>query len=81
MLKIYIMEKRSSKDFIMLAKDEEVESLKYGISFVYNYEYKEIMTFNKEDKAQLLTYEKLHNADIVEIADKIITDFKKSYKC
>ena len=70
------MEKRSSEDFIMLAKDEEVESLKYGISFVYNYEYKEIMTFNKEDKAQLLIYEELHNADIVEIADKIHSDQK-----
>lgn len=77
MIEISVMNKRENNLYEVIITDKQINFLKYGEIYLYDYNNKNIRAKGNEAQAALISSIMLHQIDIIEMINKAVESYKE----
>lgn len=77
MIEISVMNKRENNLYEVIITDKQINFLKYGEIYLYDYNNKNIRAKGNEAQAALISSMILHQIDIIEMINKAVESYKE----
>lgn len=77
MIEINVMNKKENNLYEVIIRDRQIDFLKYGELYLYDYKNKSVRAKGNEAQAALISSIMLHQIDIIEMINKAVESYKE----